>query len=574
MNCYYPIYTEKADCQDCYKCVRVCPTKAIRVVDGKASVIEQRCILCGECVQVCPVGAKRVRNDVERAKRLLQIHDKVIVSLAPSFVAEFKLAAPNQMIRALKKLGFYGVSETALGAEEVSAHMAKIMREKSGKLLISSACPTVVQLVQKYYPQYCEYLADLYSPVLAHCIQLREEYGSDIVIVFIGPCIAKKIEADHYSKLLDLVLTFNDLREWLNAEGIDPRRLETEASDHFIPRNAREGALYPIASGMIGSIHADCPVSDLSYISFSGMTEIRGVLDHLADTKNDHGIMLELLACKGGCVNGPCVEKRNEMLQKRIDVIQYARYEKEEIPGIPSLNISNRYHFDSLPAKDYSQDDIRRTLHGIGKYSLQDELNCGGCGYDSCRDFVRAILDGKAEKDMCVSYMRQLAHKKANALLKTMPSAVVIVDSNMQVVECNRNFSRMLGEESELVYNARPGMAGAYLEKLIPFADYFKTVLESGEDILDKDIHYNNQILHGSIFNIEKGRIVGGIFQDITAPAMHKSQIIAKTRSVIQKNLATVQQIAYLLGENASETEATLDSIIQSFSANSIRKEK
>jgi transcriptional regulator with PAS, ATPase and Fis domain len=170
--------------------------------------------------------------------------------------------------------------------------------------------------------------------------------------------------------------------------------------------------------------------------------------------------------------------------------------------------------------------------------------------------------------------MRQLAHKKANALLKTMPSAVVIVDSNMQVVECNRNFSRMLGEESELVYNARPGMAGAYLEKLIPFADYFKTVLESGEDILDKDIHYNNQILHGSIFNIEKGRIVGGIFQDITAPAMHKSQIIAKTRSVIQKNLATVQQIAYLLGENASETEATLDSIIQSFSANSIRKEK
>jgi iron only hydrogenase large subunit-like protein len=571
MNPYYPIYTEKAECQDCYKCVRQCPTKAINVLNGNASIIEERCVLCGTCVQACPVGAKHVRNDIHRAQHLLRRKDKVVVSLAPSFISEFTDMTQEQLIGALKKLGFYGVSETALGAQEVSAHVAKKMQQPDVGIQISTACPTVVQMVQKYYPQHAELLTDLYSPVLAHSVYLRKIYGDDISIVFLGPCIAKKSEADEFENLLDLSLTFEGVRLWFAQEGIDPTALAQNSDNNFIPERAEEGALYPIDGGMISSVKAQCSVSDSTYMAFSGMEEIDAFLSSLDDAPQQP-LFLELLACKGGCVNGPRTTCKKATAFKRLNVLDFATTDNDALPRPISYSIENK--FDSKAVKDehFDEEAIRETLKKIGKNSINDELNCSGCGYDSCRDFVAAILDGKAERDMCVSYMRELAHKKANALIKAMPSGVVIVDEHLRVVECNRNFSRILGEDVELVYDAKPGMKGANLQKLLSFSTHFQNVLESGEDMLNKNIDIEDRILNGSIFTIEKNRIVGGVFQDITAPAIQKEQIISKTKEVIEKNLSTVQQIAYLLGENASETEVLLDSITQSFRADSLRK--
>ena len=565
MNPLYPIYTEEAECQDCYKCVRACPAKAIHIKEGKASVMEERCVLCGECVKVCPVGAKRVRNDMERVKRLIAQKKPVFVSLAPSFVSEFREAKPGQLIHALKRLGFAGVSETALGAQEVSAHVAGKLKQTRGEMVISSACPTVVQYIKKYKPELSPHITDLYSPVLAHCKLLRQTFG-DIAIVFIGPCISKKYESDQYRELLNIALTFTTLRAWFEAENIDLASEKTESRDNFVPQAAAEGALYPIDGGMIAGIKANCSVNDAAFMSFSGLHHIKQVLKDLPGMKPETNICLELLACEGGCVNGPGVNRKLSTAVKRYDLIHYAAYPEEEIPRKPLLEIENIYQVNSVEEPAYSAEEIRKALAMVGKHKPEHELNCSGCGYDSCREFAMAMLGGKAEREMCVSYMRGLANKKANALLRSMPSGVVIVNDDLKIVECNLNFSRILGRETAMVYDANPGMAGALLEKVLPFAGYFKTVLETGKDMVNKNIKYNRTILNVSIFSIERHQIVGAVIQDVTAPAIQKEQIIKHTRDVIDRNLKTVQKVAYLLGENASETEVILDSVIKSFS--------
>ena len=567
MNNTYPIYTGITDCQDCYKCVRHCPVKAIHIEDGKASVIPEDCVLCGKCVLICPSGAKKIRDDLERVKQLLRIKERVIVSLAPSFVNEFENISNEQLIAAIKKLGFWGVSETALGAQEVSAHVAETLSNSSKGIFLSSACPSAVELVRKHYPAFHSLVTTLKSPMQAHATLLQREYGQDITVVFIGPCIAKKDESDLHPELVSASLTFKDLIKWFKQENIKPQSFDSDLKNTFIPENAREGSLYPVEGGMIAGIKAECSVDDPAFMSFSGVGDIQMALEGLENFTPSKPVFIELLACKGGCINGPAKLTDKSTVQKRFNVLEGSQYTKEQIPRKPQEIINEEYIPIENKGANISEMDIQQALLSIGKYTNEDEINCGGCGYYSCRDFARALLEGKAEREMCVTRMRKLAHKKANALLRAIPSGVVIVNEDLKIVECNKNFSKLLGEVEEQIFDAKPGMEGASLEKVLPqYHYYFNTVLESGEDILEKDFKFENRIIHGSIFNIEKNRIVGGVFQDITNPAMQRERIIGKTKEVIEKNLETVQKIAYLLGENASETQVVLDSIINSFS--------
>ncbi len=575
MNPYYPIYTEQPECQDCYKCVRECPVKAIHIKEGKASVIDERCVLCGECVKVCPVGAKKVRSDVQRAKRLLRTKKRVYISLAPSFVSEFSEASKEQLIDSLERLGFTGVSETALGAQEVSANLASELKRSEKEIFISSACPTVVNYIKKYHPELAERVSGLFSPVLAHCKLLKREFGEDVGIVFAGPCVSKKYESDQYQELLNTALTFNSLREWLDAEGIVPSQSgAVEGEKGFVPYSAQEGALYPVDGGMISGVKANCSVNDATFMSFSGLFNIKRVLKDIDSIPLKANMFLELLACEGGCVNGPAVSERESTALKRYSLIDYTSYPEDKIPRHPSIDIRNDYPVQAFEETEYTEDQLQKALESIGKYGKDEELNCGGCGYDSCRDFAAAVISDKAEPQMCVSYMRKLASKKANALLRSIPSGVVIVNEQLRIVECNKNFVSIMGEDASMVYEANPGMEGALIRKVTPFSEYFRKVLETGEDIINKNIRYNNTVLNVSLFSIETHRIVGAVIQDITAPAIKKEQIMSRAREVIDKNLSTIQQVAYLLGENASETETALESIIQSFSADRVEKGK
>ncbi len=571
MNALNPIYTEKRECQDCYKCIRECPVKAIRVSGGFATVSPEMCILCGRCVASCPNGAKRVRDDLPNAKSLLVSGRRVIASVAPSFVSEFPGVKPRQLIRGLKQLGFYAVSETALGAQQVSASVAALMKREPPEVWISSACPTVVEYIRKYHPECLPHISSLLSPVLAHCKMLRAHYGEDIGIVFIGPCIAKKIDAEQHAELLDIVLTFEDLVRWFGERNISVGDLHELPTDVFEPEEAREGALYPIEGGMIPGNARAKGAQDSHYMSFSGLRSVSQAIEGVADWKPEHNVFLELTACAGSCVNGPKSARNRSIARKRYEVIRYSKA-PEGPPRSASLDIRGEFEPSPIWQNGHTEMQLLDALRSVGKTAPEDELNCGGCGYDSCRQFAHALIDRNAERMMCATYMRKLAQKKANALIRKMPSAVVIVDEKLKIVECNANFVRMFPAEAELGEAFPPGLEGVALDQIVPFSYLFERVIESGEDIVGRDIRYNRNILNASIFNIDPHAVAGGIFLDITEPAFQKEQIIERAREVVQKNLKTVQQIAYLLGENAAESEITLNSIVQSFSPRDVEE--
>ncbi len=574
MNYLNPIFTEKRECQDCYKCVRNCPVKAIKVEGGYASVVPELCIFCGRCVEVCPNGAKKVRDDLTYARQLLTLKKEVFVSLAPSYVTEFPGLKPAQMVGALKSLGFAGVSETALGAQQVSAQAAVLLRENPTRVLASSACPTVVAYLQKHRAGGGEMISGLLSPLLTHCKMLRQHFGADIGIVFIGPCIAKKLEAMQHPELLDVVLTFEDLRRWLAQEKITPENRVVVTEDCFVPERSAEGAWYPVDGGMIAGMKSTCAVNDCSLMAFSGLGAIRRALDGIDEMKPDNGLFLELLACEGGCVNGPKVLRHDATVMKRHRVLRSVAPSGVAFPRAVVVETPTDFNIAPLAAVRHPDSQIREALRNVGKFSADDELDCGGCGYDSCREFGIALLGQKAERAMCVTYMRQLAHKKANALIQKMPSAVVIVNDAMRVLEFNGAFVNLFAPEKKANSHGSVSIEGIALAEVMPFASLFHNVLKTGEDILDRDLRFQNSILHATIFSIEKHCLVGGILQDITEPAVQKEQVIRRAREVIQKQLATTQQIAYLLGENAAESEITLNSIIESFSPPKLEESK
>ena len=564
MNPLQPIYTEVTRCQDCYKCLRQCPVKAIDIRNGHANVIADLCILCGNCVRTCPMGAKRVRSDIERAKLLFRTKRQVFVSLAPSYLTEFASLQPGRLIAALKALGFEGISETALGAEQISAAVAAKMPNEN-KPTISSACPVVVELVKRYWPQYSDNVCDMLSPVLAHCKLLRQHYGPGIGVVFIGPCIAKKTESDQNGHLLDVVLTFEELRQWFDEEGIDPFTMAFETGDYFIPHRAGDGKLYPIDGGMIAGIEANSTMTHAHFMAFSGIDAIQSALESLDELDEQGPLFLELLACEGGCVNGPRVCQKGATVLKRHQVITAFEKQPETVRPADDVDVAHIWPIEAVHQSHYEDDQLREALKRVGKFGPEDELNCGGCGYDSCRQFAQALLDGRAEHTMCVGYMRQLAQKQADALLRAMPSGVVIVDENLEIRESNRRFSEIMGDDALRAYQARPHLAGARLKKIVPFYELFEQVLQNGTANLEKDVKVENAILHVTVFTIEKHHLIGGIIQDITAPSVQKEQIVNKARNVIARNLETVQQIAYLLGENAAESEVILNSIVEMF---------
>ena len=566
MNREMPIFTEKARCQDCYKCVRQCPVKAIRVQHESAEVMPERCIYCGTCVNVCPVGAKKVRDDLFRARVLLKRRPRVLASLAPSFVAEFPGVTPAAMIHALKALGFWGVSETALGAQQVTGVVAAAMARDPHRLAISSACPTAVELIRKYHPEHLASVTRVLSPLLAHCKLLHREYGNEVGIVFLGPCIAKKLEADAHPHLLDVALTFADLRRWFADRGIDPA--QSPATGTFVPEAAREGALYPMDGGMIRGLQGG-GLPTVAAMAFSGIPSLQEALKGLEG--DDHGLFLELLACEGGCVNGPQASRTCGTALKWLRVLDHFG-DQPRAPEPPTLDLATRVAEDSKPTPSHPPGEVMRALRLVGKTTPEDQLNCGGCGYDDCLALAGALLDGRAEPGMCVSHMRKLAMNKANALIRAMPSGVVIADENLTIVECNRLFAEMMGPDCLMIFEARPGMEGASLAKVAPFSRLFQEALEAGGETIRKDLRVGERVIRLMVFPIESGHMVGGILQDITEPAVEREQIIQKTQDVIRKNVNTVQQIAYLLGENAAETELILGSIIDSFQLPPVRR--
>ena len=566
-----PVYTIENECQDCYKCVRHCPVKAIRVLGGKASVIAESCVACGECVKVCPAHAKKVRIDLPRLRELLKSGEKVYASVAPSFTGYFRGVSIGRLAAALKRIGFAGTSETAHGAQSVSAHVSRLLDATDSPLVISSACPAAVDMVRKYMPQLAQFISPLPSPVRAHARLLREACGEDAKVVFFGPCAAKKNEADAHPGELALAIVFPALEELLRENGIDLAD-ETDETDEtpLVLGPAEEGRFYCVEGGMNDTLRDG---SDrVRYVSVSGLDQFRRLLTGFdpADfgrrpERYARKLFVEVLACPGGCVNGPAMPQGASGLATLFETDANAPIATSAGRNFAHCGTAD-YPPVALPSSNPDETVLASALARVGKFSKADELNCGACGYNSCRDFARAMLEGKAEEAMCHNYLRRNFQRTSNALIRYIPAAVVIVDENMQIAECNRNFAALAGAMD--IYETLGNLNGIAIDEYLPgFLDLFQGALRYGGESEKFRQRYRDRIVNISVFPIADGKSVGAVVQDVTKNEFRREQIADKAREVIRKNVYTVQQVARLFGEHIAETEIMLNEIAGTYEA-------
>lgn len=564
MNNQHPVYTLTNECHDCYKCVRACPVKAIKIENDHASVIPEKCISCGTCVKVCPANAKCVRGDLDKVKNFLIAGKDVYVSLAPSWSGVFEMSS-RKMIAILKHLGFKDVSETALGAQEVSIKSAQMLNDMEKGLLISSACPVIVDYIRLYKPEFTKYITPIASPARTHAKMLKDTYGEDIVVVFIGPCVGKKKEADEVDGLIDVSITFEELKMWISDEIPDTSIVQKDDSCKFVPYEAFEGALYPIDGGMNETIKRIGVKEDVQLLEICSIPSFQQALNNLDAENLNKPIFVEALACEGGCVAGPCISTDKASISIISDVLSKVK-NRDDIPKNPECVVDYDYSPAGVLESKYPLEEILKTLKKIGKHSVDDELNCGGCGYSSCRELAVALLDGVAEPSMCVSYMRKIAMRKAAAMLRCMPAAIVMVDNKMKILEANDSFMKMFTGDMYEIFKARPdGLTGAAIDRIVEFSDIFRTILNTGKDLHKEHYAVKDHLYDINAFTIEENEIVGAIITDVTQIETNREKISEKAKEVISKNISIVQEIACLLGEHMVETETLLNSIANDY---------
>ena len=570
------ISTIEARCKDCYKCLRSCPVKAIRFVEGAtkselhAKVMSERCILDGRCVLECPQKAKRVRSDLQRVRNLIDEGRTLIASLAPSYVGAFFPDRQGRVVAALRELGFYRVEETAFGAELVTAaHLATLDGGGASLPVITSACPVVVNLVEMYYPELIPHMAPVVSPMLAHAMYLKAQYPK-AAVVFVGPCFAKKDEGTK-SGVVDAVLTFRELLEWAQSEGISMESLSESEPDGKLGRIA---TLFPADGGLLktASMPTDILAEEVTVVS--GVDNCQAFLQRLKDSPESANSlrMVEMLACQGGCIFGPGLVGCGDPALRRRALLSYyrARAEnprcasREDVTlALASLDLRRGYADRKPDTLVPDEVTIRAILAQTGKFSPEDELNCGACGYSSCREKATAVYHGFAEIQMCMPYMRDRAESMSNVIIASIPNAVIVVGKDLTIVEMNRAAEQMFGVSPMK-------LSGQALSTLIDPSN-FEKVLETRK-LLKVRVAYPQYglVTEQSIFYVDKENVVVGVFEDVTHEERRKEEVarlkqsaVQRAQEVINKQMKVAQEVAGLLGETTADTKVLLTRLIE-----------
>lgn len=546
-----------ARCKDCYKCLRECPVKAIDVKGHRAEIIEDRCILCGHCTQACPQNAKVVHSEIDEVRRLLAGTDKVVASVAPSFISSFGLSDFGVMKLALAKLGFADAEETAVGAQAVTKEYARLLQSGDFRNFITSACPAVCRMIQEYYPTTLKYLAPVDSPMVAHA-KLIKKQNPDVRIVFIGPCIAKKREAED-CQLIDNVLTYEDVSELFEEHNIKLDEITKVSLSHKkgAPNLAKE---YPIPNGIIHSFPT-LP-EGYEYIAVDGPQRCVEALLNIE--KLDH-VVLELNLCEGACVNGPCsLVNSGGSIKASSEVRKYIKREKQlyteaqdDSPLEVNLATSHpRIRSHSMPA---TERDIEAILHKTGKMKPEDELNCGSCGYATCREKAWAVYNGYADIEICLPYMRQRAESLSFEIIQNSPEGIIVLDADMNILEINNKGRELLGICDP---NAK-GHAAVDFFNPIDFVNAYNQ--KKHVDCEQMHIPSTGKYINMSVNYLPGQNVLFGIMKDITETVDFEKRImkvkmetLTTTDEVIKKQMRVAQEIASLLGETTAETKVAL----------------
>lgn len=549
-----PEYLElrPTDCKHCYRCIRDCPVKAIRFHDNVAAIVQDECVLCGRCFLSCPQNAKRIHNDLPKAQALLMGEAPVYVSLAPSFAANYPGATIEAMAEVFCSLGFAGAEETALGATLVKQRYDAIVEKAEQSVVISTCCHTVNMLVERYFPEVLSCMAPVITPMQAHGHSLKSRFPG-AKVVFVGPCISKKAEADRYPEYIDCVLTFEELDEWLCDLGIEP---PTGAVKRTGDKTGK-ARLFPVAGGILRTMERKN--ADYDYITIDGMEECMDALKDISEGNLSH-CFIEMSACRGSCIAGPAMSRSVGLIRGNSRIDAYAPAEDFQVQPPQTKEMERRLQFDLRPKYNFGEQAILDVLAKIGKTRPEDELNCGTCGYDSCREKAAAVLAGKANLEMCLPYLMQKAQSFSDTIIKNTPNGIIVLSDELVVQQINTAACSILSLK-------HPDDAlGSHVACLME-PTLFLQVLDGATGIYERRLYlteYDRYVRLTVLRDRESGLLIG-IMRDVTetenarvARREMSAHTLKVTDEVIDRQMRTVQEIASLLGETAAETKIAL----------------
>ena len=548
---------KKSNCKNCYKCIRHCPVKAIRFSGNQAHIIDDECILCGQCFVVCPQNAKQIVDETEKVKVFLQGGEPVIASIAPSFVANYHGVGIESIRKTLKELGFADVEETAIGATIVKNEYERMVEEEDRDIIITSCCHSINLLIQKYFPAQLEYLADVVSPMQAHCMDIKKRYPN-AKTVFIGPCVAKKDEADHYKGIVDAVLNFEELSKLL-AEN----NLKFEKTLDENPNS--KARLFPTTGGVLNTLTKRHP--DYTYIALDGVENCIAALKDIA-TGKVHKCFIEMSACVGSCIGGPVMEKyhRSSPIDDYIKVAKYTGNKDFDVNQPNPNDIRKLFKYIDPKYVKPSEEEIASVLRQMGKFKESDELNCGSCGYNTCREKAIAIIHGKAEISMCLPFLKDKAESFSDTIVKNTPNGLIVLNENLEVQQINEAALKIMNLRS------RMDVLGEQVIRILDPHEFMK-VRDTKKNTRKKRVYlaeYKKYIEFTILYDKDSHLIIG-IMRDITEEEninLRKEKISRQTievaDKVVEKQMMIVQEIASLLGETAAETKIALTKLKES----------
>jgi iron only hydrogenase large subunit-like protein len=551
----------KANCKNCYKCLRSCPVKAIRIKNDQAKIVEERCVACGQCLVVCPQNARRIKSDLYKIKNAMLTGKTAIAIVAPSFAGAFSLENAGQFVAALKKLGFERVEEVASGAQIVTNLYKEYIGKGEKQNYITTSCPSVNYLIQTYHPSLIDSLIPVDSPMLAHGKLLKSTYDNCFV-TFIGPCTAKKFESIEESNIgiIDAVLTFDELHNLLEEKNINLEELQPMDFDE---NGTLTGRLFPVP-GKLNSEFESSGLSSYENITVDGMDKCLQLFKAMEKGSIDN-VIVEALACRGGCINGPAMPKDEVDFFTRKRRIN--RYIKENSPAatassldsIKNINFSKKFKDRSLVPSIIEEEKITQVLRKLGKYTSSDELNCGVCGYNTCREKALAVLDGMAEINMCIHYIRNKAESITNVVFETSPNAIFTLDEELLVKDFNPASEKMFNIKYQEIKDKPICM-------VMDDSNFYK-VKETKENVIGNRVYLSDRdlVVLENIIYLENHGVFLVIINDITLQekskgelAIVKEKTLDAAQAVIEKQMRVAQEIASLLGETTAETKVIL----------------
>ena len=547
---------KKSNCKSCFRCVRKCPIKAIRFSGNQAHIIGNECILCGNCVVQCPQNAKEIQDGIEKVNVFLQSGDPVIASLAPSFIANYDGIGIEAMRRALKKLGFADVEETAIGATIVKNEYERMIREEERDIIITSCCHSINLLIQKRFPECLEYLADVMSPMQAHCSDIKKRIP-EAKTVFIGPCVAKKDEAEYYTGIVDAVLTFEEFDHMLKDAGIE---LEHECDTD---ENSR-ARFFPTTGGVLKTMAQDAP--GYTYLAIDGVENCMVALKDIMSGKI-HKCFIEMSACIGSCIGGPVMNKaKKPLVSDYMSVAKYAGKNDFEVKQPDSAELRKNFTAIAHTIPDPTEAEIMSALRQMGKFKPSDELNCGTCGYNTCRDKAIAICQGKSEISMCLPFLKEKAESFSDTIVKNTPNGLIALNENLEVQQVNHAARKIMNIRYE------SDVLGEPVVRILDPAVFLK-VKTTGRTVRDQKVYlaeYKKYVKQTVVYDKDSHMLIG-IMRDITEEEEERErkesisrQTVEVADRVVEKQMRIVQDIASLLGETAAETKIALAKLKES----------